>query len=115
VSEPHTTIENHGQIYFWLDNGGGRESDCSPISKQKSNNPKRGIFIPLSRRNSKGLCKPHNTNKYVGPTEARANRGANLVKPLFMVIIPLLLLLAAITKIPEGVVVGFRIFAWAPK
>ena len=36
--------------------------------------------------------------------------------PLFLVIIPLVLLLVTtVVKIPEGVVVGFQIFAWAPK
>ena len=38
---------------------------------------------------------------------------SNLDRPLFLVIIPLLLL-APVVKIPEGVVIGFQIFAWAP-
>ena len=33
--------------------------------------------------------------------------------PLFLVIIPLVVV-TAVVKIPEGVVVGFQIFAWAP-
>ena len=35
--------------------------------------------------------------------------------PLFLVIIPLLGVLTTVVKIPEGVVIRFQIFAWAPK
>ena len=51
---------------------------------------------------------------HIGPSEVRATSGANLGRPVFLAIIPLLLL-AAVTKIAEGVVIGFQIFAWAPK
>ena len=50
-----------------------------------------------------------------GPSEVHATSRANLGRPPFWVFIPLLLFLAAVTKIPEGFVVGFQIFAWAPK
>ena len=49
-----------------------------------------------------------------GPSEALATSGANLGRPLLLVIIPLFLLLAAVTKSLEGDVIGFRNFAWAP-
>ena len=49
---------------------------------------------------------------HIGPSEVRATSGANLGRPLFKVIN---LLGAAVTKIPEGVVVVFRNFVWAPK
>ena len=46
---------------------------------------------------------------------------SNFGRPLFLVInlltltLTLTLTLATVTKFPEGVVVGFQIFAWAPK
>ena len=39
---------------------------------------------------------------------------SNLDRPLFLVINLLTLTLATVVNIPEGVVVGFRNFAWAP-
>ena len=40
---------------------------------------------------------------------------SNLGRPLFLVLIFFLLLLPSLFKIPEGVAVGFQIFAWVPK
>ena len=55
-----------------------------------------------------------NTNQTEGDqnwTErSNCDQRSNLGRPLFLVLI-----FAAVTKIPEGVVVGFQNFAWAPK
>ena len=50
---------------------------------------------------------------YLGPSVLRAP-AEQLRWPLFLVINLLTLTLATVTKFPEGVVVGFQIFAWAP-
>ena len=53
--------------------------------------------------------------KHFGPSEVRVTSGANLGRPLFLVNnLFFFCSPAAVTKIPEGVVVGFRNLAWAP-
>ena len=67
---------------------------------------------------------------FIGPSEVRATSGAtywsersacdqrsNLGRPLFLVINLFFssFLFIPLFKTPEGVVVGFQIFAWAPK
>ena len=58
--------------------------------------------------------------KLIGPSEVRATSGQHLGGHYFayinlLLLSLLLLLLPPLFKTTEGVVVGFQIFAWAPK
>ena len=60
--------------------------------------------------------------KWIGPSEVRATSGQHLgghyfaYINLFLLLLSLsLFLLPPLFKTTEGVVVGFQIFAWAPK
>ena len=55
--------------------------------------------------------------KNIGPSEVRATSGQHLGGHYFAYInlLLFLLLLPPLFKTTEGVVVGFQIFAWAPK
>ena len=59
-------------------------------------------------------CLTHQNLLYWSKRSACDQR-SNLGRPLFLVLIFSLTLLTPLTNIPEGVVVGFQIFAWAPR
>ena len=59
---------------------------------------------------------------YFGPSGVRAlplaagiNEGGHYFRYFFLFLFSCFLVLTAVVKIPEGVVVGIQIFAWAPK
>ena len=57
----------------------------------------------------------------IGPSEVLGTSGANLGRPLVLVnysalviVVVFVVVGAPVVKIPEGVVLGFQILAWAP-